>query len=128
MLYEMIAIIRPGKIHEVKEIMQTAGSTILRSGGVIRDMANWGVFMLPRATTYAQARYKKGHYVVMRYDAGVKAQETVSMALRLEPRVIRATSVKLGGGKLERMAKLNKVPWNTLISQQEQEGILSGKV
>lgn len=108
--------------------MQTAGSTILRSGGVIRDMANWGVFMLPRATTYAQARYKKGHYVVMRYDAGVKAQETVSMALRLEPRVIRATSVKLGGGKLERMAKLNKVPWNTLISQQEQEGILSGKV
>ncbi|KAI6367842.1 hypothetical protein MCOR25_004807 [Pyricularia grisea] len=123
MLYEMIAIIRPGKIHEVKEIMQTAGSTILRSGGVIRDIANWGVFMLPRATTYAQARYKKGHYVVMRYDAGVKAQETVSMALRLEPRVIRATSVKLGAGKLERMAKLSKVPWNTQVSMQMEKGL-----
>ncbi|ORY63473.1 ribosomal protein S6 [Pseudomassariella vexata] len=111
MLYELIGIVRPGKITEVKEIVQAAGSLILRQRGVIRGIANWGVFSLPKAISIHQRRHQTGHYFCLRYDASVKTQEEVKQVLAKDPRIIRHTNVKLGDGKLETMSKFGGVDW-----------------
>ncbi|KAK3937983.1 ribosomal protein S6 [Diplogelasinospora grovesii] len=114
MLYEMIGIVRPGNLAEVKEIVLTAGQIILRQGGVVRDIKNWGVFMLPRATSRHQVRYTRGHYFVLRYDAGVSTHEAVRSTLAVDPRVIRAAGVKLGDGKLETLSRLGPINWKKM--------------
>ncbi|KAK4120231.1 hypothetical protein N657DRAFT_649292 [Parathielavia appendiculata] len=114
MLYETIGIVRPGSLSEVKEIVLTAGQLILRQGGVIRDISNWGIFHLPRAVSRSQTRYTKGHYFVMRYDAGIATHQDVTKTLRVDPRVIRAGGVKLGDGKLETLSKFGAVKWKNM--------------
>ncbi|KAH6839593.1 ribosomal protein S6 [Chaetomium sp. MPI-CAGE-AT-0009] len=114
MLYEMIGIVRPGNLKEVKEIVLTAGQLILRQGGVIRDVANWGVFHLPRAVSLNQTRHVRGHYFVLRYDAGVATHQDVARTLRVDPRVIRSGGVKLGDGKLETLSRFGAVQWKNL--------------
>ncbi|KAK0647169.1 ribosomal protein S6 [Cercophora newfieldiana] len=111
MLYEIIGIARPGNIAEVKEIVLSAGQIILRNGGVIRDIKNWGTFRLPNAISRHQVRYTKGHYFIMRYDAGIKTHQEVRETLAVDPRIIRAGGVKLGDGKLETLAKFRDIPW-----------------
>ncbi|KXX82501.1 hypothetical protein MMYC01_201250 [Madurella mycetomatis] len=110
MLYE----VRPNNLAEVKEIVLTAGQLILGQGGVIRDIANWGVFMLPRSVSRNQIRYTRGHYFVMRYDAAVKTHQAVTSTLAVDPRVIRSGGVKLGDGKLETMSKFGKIQWRRM--------------
>lgn len=90
-----------------------AGQQVLRQGGVIRSINNWGVFTLPRAISKGQALHHNGHYFVMRYDASAKTQQEVLSAMRLDPRMIRSTSVKLGDGKLETLSKFGQIDWMT---------------
>ncbi|TVY29412.1 37S ribosomal protein, mitochondrial [Lachnellula hyalina] len=112
MLYELIAVVRPGNLAEVKEIARTAGSLILRSGGTIRGLNNWGVFNLPKKTRKHQAQYTNGHYFVMRFDASSKIQDDVRMTLGLDPRMIKFSSVKLGDGTLESLSRISgNVEW-----------------
>ena len=80
---------------------------------MVRDIANWGTFALPRPVTRHEMRHTRGHYFVMRIDAGIRTQEQLSRTLRLDPRIIRSSSVKLGGGKLETLSRIGKVPWTT---------------
>ncbi|KAI1326668.1 ribosomal protein S6 [Xylariaceae sp. FL0255] len=111
MLYELIGIVRPGNLAEVREIATAAGQTVLKNRGVIRGLSNWGVFSLPKATSAAQVRYSTGHYFAMRFDASVSTQEEVRRILKSDPRVIRYSSVKLGDGKLETMSRMGGVEW-----------------
>ncbi|KAK2604466.1 hypothetical protein N8I77_007395 [Diaporthe amygdali] len=111
MLYEMIGIVRPGNLAEVKEIVLAAGQLVLRNGGVIRSVDNWGVFALPRAVSKAQQLHHNGHYFAMRYDASTEAQGVVRSTMNLDPRVIRSTSVKLGDGKLESLSRFGQINW-----------------
>ncbi|KAK7967286.1 uncharacterized protein PG986_001563 [Apiospora aurea] len=97
MLYELIGIVRPGNLAEVKEIVSTTGALILRERGVIRGLSNWGVFSLPRAVSVHQMRHTTGHYFAMRYDAGVDTQ-----------------NVKLGDGKLDTMSRIGAIGWQRL--------------
>ncbi|PMD22070.1 ribosomal protein S6 [Hyaloscypha hepaticicola] len=114
MLYELIAVVRPGKIAEVKEIARTTGSLILSSGGTIRGIKNWGVFSLPKRTRKHQAQYHNGHYFIMRYDASSRIQDDVRKTLGLDPRMIKFSSVKLGDGTLESLSKIGgSIPWDT---------------
>ncbi|KAK7935012.1 mitochondrial 37S ribosomal protein YmS16 [Apiospora marii] len=114
MLYELIGIVRPGNLAEVKEIVSTTGALILRERGVIRGLSNWGVFSLPRAVSAHQMRHSTGHYFAMRYDASVDTQKSVSKVLRNDPRMIRHTSVKLGDGKLDTMSRIGAIGWQRL--------------
>ncbi|AEO69756.1 mitochondrial 37S ribosomal protein YmS16 [Thermothielavioides terrestris NRRL 8126] len=114
MLYETIGIVRVGKLSEVKEIVLTAGQIILRQGGVIRDVANWGVFHLPRTISHNQKRHSRGHYFVLRYDASIATHKAVRDALDVDPRVLRAGGVKLGDGKLETLSKFGPVKWRSM--------------
>jgi len=109
MLYELIAVVRPGSLHEVKEIARTTGNLVLNSGGVIRGITNWGTFLLPKRTVVHQAAHHSGHYFVMRFDSTGRAQEMVRRTLGLDPRMIKHSIVKLDknplaphtGGKAE---------------------------
>ncbi|KAK9423855.1 putative Ribosomal protein S6 [Seiridium unicorne] len=102
------SFVRPGNLAEVKEIVLAAGNMILQNRGVIRGVSNWGVFSLPKPTSSHQMRHKTGHYFAMRFDASVSTQEAVKQVLAKDPRMIRHTSVKLGDGKLDTLAKLGK--------------------
>ncbi|CEF75076.1 hypothetical protein SNK03_003126 [Fusarium graminearum] len=117
MLYELIAIVRPGSLLEVKEIAQTVGSLVLKNGGVVRGLANWGVFSLPKPISVHQMKHTHGHYFVMRYDAAAKVHHDVRNTLRLEPRMIRAAHVKLGDGKLESLSRFGPPKWKTTGSE-----------
>ncbi|CAH0036551.1 unnamed protein product [Clonostachys solani] len=111
MLYELIGVVRQGSLTEVREIAQTVGSLVVKNGGVIRGLANWGVFALPRPVSIHQMRHTHGHYFVMRYDASTKVHQDVRSTLRLEPRMIRSAHVKLGDGKLETLARFGSPKW-----------------
>ncbi|EKD19850.1 mitochondrial 37S ribosomal protein bS6m [Drepanopeziza brunnea f. sp. 'multigermtubi'] len=113
MLYELIAIVRPNNLAEVKEIARTTGSLILRNGGTIRGIRNWGVWSLPKRTRKHQALYSDGHYFIMRYDASSKVQDDVRKTLGLDPRMIKFGSVKLGDGTLEKLSRIGgEIPWD----------------
>lgn len=88
-----------------------AGQLVLKQGGVIRSVDNWGVFTLPRAVSRNQMLHHNGHYFAMRYDASTRTQEEVRSTMRLDPRVIRSTSVKLGDGKLETTSRFGQISW-----------------
>ncbi|KAK5655323.1 hypothetical protein OQA88_5890 [Cercophora sp. LCS_1] len=111
MLYEIIGIARTGNLAEVKEIVLSAGQIILRNGGVIRDVKNWGTFLLPKPISRLQTRHTKGHYFVMRYDASIAAHNKVKDTLAVDPRMIRAGGVKLGDGKLEGLGRFAGIKW-----------------
>lgn len=95
-------------------IARTTGSLILKSGGTIRGIRNWGIFSLPKRTRKHQAQYKDGHYFIMRYDASSKIQDDVRKTLGLDPRMIKFSSVKMGDGTLESLSKIGgTIPWET---------------
>ncbi|MCJ1302737.1 hypothetical protein MMC08_005541 [Hypocenomyce scalaris] len=96
MLYELIAVVRQGNIAEVKEIARTTGALILNSGGVVRGITNWGVFLLTGPTRKHQARHERGHHFIMRFDTSVEGQIGVRKLLSLDPRMVRFSVVKLG--------------------------------
>lgn len=90
----------------VIRIARTTGALILRNGGTIRGMKNWGVFSLPKKTRKHQAQYVDGHYWIMRYDASVSTSDDVRKTLGLDPRMIKFSTVKLGDGTLASLSKL----------------------
>ncbi|KAJ5773518.1 hypothetical protein N7457_008414 [Penicillium paradoxum] len=120
MLYELIAIVRPGSLNEVREIARNAGTQVIRSGGVVRGYTNWGSFRLPKVTTKHQARYTDGHHFIMRFDSSGSVQSSIRRTLGLDPRMINFSVVKLGD-KLEEIKDINgKVEWNNISTIAEQ--------
>ncbi|KND90874.1 37S ribosomal protein MRP17, mitochondrial [Tolypocladium ophioglossoides CBS 100239] len=98
-------------------IAQTVGSLVLKNGGVVRGLANWGVFSLPKPVSVHQMKHTHGHYFVMRYDASTKVHHDLRNTLRLEPRMIRSAHVKLGDGKLETLSRFGAPRWRTQGSE-----------
>ncbi|RKF59512.1 37S ribosomal protein MRP17, mitochondrial [Erysiphe neolycopersici] len=114
MLYELIAIVRVGSLDEIYSLARTAGSIILRNGGIIRSLSNWGRFSLPRKVHKNQAIHTEGQYFIMRFDSSSKTQQEVRNTLGLDPRMIRFSSVKLGDGTLVKSSRIgSSVPWLT---------------
>lgn len=104
---------RPEDILIRSRIARTTGALILKSGGTIRGIKNWGIFALPKKTRKNQQQHQDGHYFIMRYDASSKTQDDVRTTLGLDPRMIKFSTVKLGDGKLESISKISgKIPWS----------------
>ncbi|MCJ1433229.1 hypothetical protein MMC27_002588 [Xylographa pallens] len=120
MLYELVAVVRPGNVAEVKEIARITGSLILGSNGVVRGLTNWGTFLLTKPVRAHQARHIQGHHFVMRFDCSPQTQEAVKTMLGLDPRMIRFGVVKLGDGTLNGMKDVQgRVEWNRLEKERE---------
>ncbi|KAK8154343.1 ribosomal protein S6 [Phyllosticta citrichinensis] len=116
MLYEMIGIVRPGKLNEVKEIAKSAGTIILNAGGVVRGVTNWGVFQLPRPTRKHQMTHSSGHHFILRFDASSHAQHQLRRTMSLDPRLIRYTMVKLGDSLADIADVPGSAPWGSGLS------------
>ncbi|KAF2225884.1 37S ribosomal protein-like protein Mrp17 [Elsinoe ampelina] len=95
-LYELIGIVRPGKVAEVREIAKTTSTLILNAGGVIRGITNWGTFLLPKPQRRHNAVHHFGHHFIVRFDSSSRTQHAVRRTLGLDPRMIRYSVVKLG--------------------------------
>ncbi|KAL2410298.1 hypothetical protein ABEF95_003709 [Exophiala dermatitidis] len=127
MLYELVAVVRPGNLSHVKEIARIAGQQVLDNRGVIRGLKNWGQFDLPRPTTKHQTQHHQGHYFIMQFDAPVKVQQEVRRMLSLDPRMIRFSVVKIGdklggvNGAIEEQT--GDIPWNSRA--QSADGLSS---
>ncbi|KAL8661322.1 MAG: hypothetical protein Q9202_005687 [Teloschistes flavicans] len=98
MLYEMIAVVRPNNIAEVKEIAHKAGTLLLQNGGVIRSLTNWGPFLLTKPVKKHQQKHDSGHHFIMRFDASPEVQAAMRKAIAIDPRMIRCGVVKMVGG------------------------------
>ncbi|OAL46412.1 37S ribosomal protein Mrp17 [Pyrenochaeta sp. DS3sAY3a] len=96
MLYEMIGVVRPGRLAEIKEIVKTAGKIVLDSNGVVRGVTNWGTFLLPKPAKKLQSTHHYGHHFIMRFDASAKTQHVLRRTMSLDPRLIRYSVVKMG--------------------------------
>ncbi|KAF2703527.1 37S ribosomal protein Mrp17 [Pleomassaria siparia CBS 279.74] len=96
MLYEMIGVVRPGRLNEVKEIAKTAGKIVLEKNGVVRGVTNWGTFLLPKPAKKLQTTHHVGHHFIMRFDASPKTQHALRRTMSLDPRMIRYSIVKMG--------------------------------
>ncbi|TKA69552.1 hypothetical protein B0A49_05736 [Cryomyces minteri] len=119
MLYELIAVVRPGKLFEVKEIARTTGNIVLNAGGVVRGITNWGTFPLPKPLRKHQTLHHTGHYFIMRFDSSARAQHAVRRTLGLDPRMIRYSVVKMGS-TLEQIKEVGgKAEWNGAASAEK---------
>ncbi|KAL5397341.1 hypothetical protein PMIN06_002690 [Paraphaeosphaeria minitans] len=96
MLYEMIGVVRPGRLSEVKEIAKTAGKIVLEKNGVVRGVTNWGTFLLPKPAKKLQSSHNVGHHFIMRFDASARTQHSLRRTMSLDPRLIRYSIVKMG--------------------------------
>ncbi|KAK7192114.1 37s ribosomal protein mrp17 [Paraphaeosphaeria sporulosa] len=96
MLYEMIGVVRPGRLSEVKEIAKTAGKIVLERNGVVRGVTNWGTFLLPKPAKKLQSSHNVGHHFIMRFDASARTQHSLRRTMSLDPRLIRYSIVKMG--------------------------------
>ncbi|RMD41959.1 hypothetical protein DV735_g3188, partial [Chaetothyriales sp. CBS 134920] len=104
MLYELIAVVRPGNLNHVRDIASSVGSQILAARGVIRGLSNWGQFDLPRPTTKHQNQNFQGHYFVMQFDSSIATLNGVQRQLSLDPRMVRFSVVKVA----DKLGKRNK--------------------
>ena len=84
-----------------------AGVLLLRNGGVIRSLTNWGPFLLTKPVLKHQARQDSGHHFAMRFDASPAVQAMVRKAIAVDPRMIRCGVVRMVGG--EKMVGKNGV-------------------
>lgn len=106
--------------HEYR-IASIVGSQVLHSGGVVRGITNWGPFRLPKPVTRHQSRYHQGHYFIVRFDSSSKTQESVQRTLKLDPRMIRFSVVKMGS-KLEEIKDVpGRVDWNQGYQSDERK-------
>ncbi|KAF1352939.1 37S ribosomal protein Mrp17 [Lizonia empirigonia] len=96
MLYEMIGVVRPGRLSEVKEIAKTAGKIVLERNGVVRGVSNWGTFLLPKPAKKLQSTHHYGHHFIMRFDSSSRTQHSLRKTMSLDPRLIRYSIVKMG--------------------------------
>ncbi|KAI4718345.1 hypothetical protein E4T48_05391 [Aureobasidium sp. EXF-10727] len=111
MLYELIGVVRPGNLAEVREIAKTTGNIVLNAGGVVRGITNWGVFHLPKPMRKNTVTHNTGHYFVVRFDSSARTQHAVRRTLGLDPRMLRYSVVKMGGTLEELRSVVGEVQW-----------------
>ncbi|MCJ1329467.1 hypothetical protein MMC10_006147 [Thelotrema lepadinum] len=114
MLYELIAVVRPGRVTDVKELVRSTGQIILSQRGVIRSIANWGTYLLTKPINRRTARYTEGHHFIMRFDCAPSTQDAVKRMLGVDPRMLKFGVVKVGDGTLGGMMDKAGVNWTRL--------------
>ncbi|ETN44973.1 ribosomal protein S6 [Cyphellophora europaea CBS 101466] len=127
MLYELIAVVRPGNIAHIKEIATNTGRTILNSKGTIRSLTNWGQFDLPRPTTKHQTQHYTGHYFILQFDSSAAAQQEVKRTLALDPRMIRFSVVKMAD-KMGKQAGMEGIDGNDGVVRWGKESLLDSSL
>ncbi|KAK9448806.1 mitochondrial 37S ribosomal protein bS6m [Limtongia smithiae] len=106
MLYELIGIARVSNMKEVRDLVRTMGSMVVKSGGVVRS-TNWlGRQFLPHVVGKHQQLHFAGNHFSMIFVSSAKVQNDIYELLSVDPRMIRITVVKTGEN-LKQLAR----PW-----------------
>ncbi|KAG2186300.1 hypothetical protein INT43_002738 [Umbelopsis isabellina] len=99
--YELVCIARSNLAKtNMHDLLKTSASQVLDKGGVVRGFENWGSRNLPHRIKRHQQYFDSGHYWLMHFDANPGTVQDLGKKLRVDPRVLRHTVVKLGS-KLE---------------------------
>lgn len=108
MLYEIVGIARavgPTPIKETQDIIRTIGKLIVNNRGVVRKIENMEIRPLPKIMKKNRQSFIVGSHFYIRFDASPGVQSEVFRTLRVDPRMIRSTIVKVGGDSLKDLAK-----------------------
>ncbi|EMR09852.1 ribosomal protein S6 [Pneumocystis murina B123] len=107
-LYELLCITKADlKIKSLRELAKTSGSTIINKGGIIRGFEDWGNLILPKKKKKHQQIHHEGRHWTMLFDSNPQAQLEINKILRLDPRVINYSIIKLGSKLHEISEKSN---------------------
>ncbi|KAI9594727.1 30S ribosomal protein S6 [Syncephalis fuscata] len=95
--YELVCISR-GRIQtaQLGDLLRTSARSILQNGGVVRGFVNLGERELPYRMKRHQLYHHRGHYWLMHFDANPATVKELTDNLRIDTRVIRQTTIKLG--------------------------------
>ena len=123
---------------QIKSLVRLAATHILNNGGVVRNIQYWGTETLPQRMRSHGTNHEHGEYVsfsypiyrpifellplsywTMHFDASPEKQKGLNKLLRKDPRVIRATVLKMGD-------RIENVAWKypkTIISAPDVTGV-----
>ncbi|ORX81710.1 30S ribosomal protein S6 [Basidiobolus meristosporus CBS 931.73] len=99
--YELVCISR-ARLSEpnLADLLRKTATQVMERGGVVRGFENMGEQALPYRMKRHQTYHSEGRYWLMHFDANPNTLTTMDAKLRVDPRVIRHTFIKLGS-KLE---------------------------
>ncbi|KAG4300710.1 hypothetical protein PCANB_002957 [Pneumocystis canis] len=107
-LYELLCIAKADlKLKNLRELVKTLGSTIINKGGIIREFEDWGNMILPKKIKKYQEIHYEGHHWTMLFDSNPQTQLEINKILKLDPRIIRHSIIKLGSRLYEISKKSN---------------------
>ncbi|KAA1476767.1 hypothetical protein DENSPDRAFT_867389 [Dentipellis sp. KUC8613] len=90
-----IAAHQPKFVH-IKELVRQSATHVMQQGGVVRGFKFWGTQTLPQRMHRHKHWHEIGDYWTMHFDASPENQRGLARLLRKDPRVIRATTLKMG--------------------------------
>ncbi|KAL1921465.1 mitochondrial 37S ribosomal protein bS6m [Calcarisporiella thermophila] len=95
--YELVCIARSGLAQtSLRDLVKTSTTYILDRGGVVRGFQNWGERELPHRIKRHQQKHSDGLYWVMQFDSNPQIVQELTRKMRVDPRVLRHTFIKLG--------------------------------
>ncbi|KAG5518595.1 hypothetical protein PMAC_002991 [Pneumocystis sp. 'macacae'] len=95
------------KQKSLRELVKTSGSIIINKGGIIRELEDWGNMVLPKKIKKHQQIHYEGHHWTMLFDSNPQTQHEINRILKLDPRIIRYSIIKLGNKLCEISEKIN---------------------
>ncbi|GAA5915296.1 hypothetical protein JCM5296_000541 [Sporobolomyces johnsonii] len=108
-LYELVCIASHStQLAPLRSLTQSAASLIHHNGGVVRSLDHWGTRNLPAKAKVGKRRGGGGggdasaggswvgDYWTMRFDANPPTLKALNDRLRLDPLVLRWTTLKVG--------------------------------
>ncbi|GMA50766.1 30S ribosomal protein S6 [Alicyclobacillus contaminans] len=91
--YETMYILKPElEAEEIKELVDKYQALVTEHGGQITELQEMG----KRRLAYEINRNREGYYVLMQFSADTDLTRELERVLRLEDRVLRYLTVRLG--------------------------------
>ncbi|TFY77515.1 hypothetical protein EWM64_g6497 [Hericium alpestre] len=80
----------------IKDLVRSSALHVMNNGGVVRGVKFWGTQVLPNKMRRNRVIHTHGDYWTMHFDASPDNQKNLARIMRKDPRVIRATMLKMG--------------------------------
>ncbi|KZT08460.1 uncharacterized protein LAESUDRAFT_723984 [Laetiporus sulphureus 93-53] len=95
--YQMLCITAHyPEFKHIKNLVTQCATHVMKNGGVVRDIKSWGTLSLPQRMRRHKQYFEIGDYWTMKFDASPRSLRQLNTLMKLDPRVIRWTTLKLG--------------------------------
>ncbi|KAI0311711.1 hypothetical protein OF83DRAFT_1149702 [Amylostereum chailletii] len=113
--YQLVCIAAHNRdfVH-IQGLVRQSATHVMGQGGVVRGLRYWGLKTLPQRMRSHKVNHSFGDYWTMHFDASPTNQRDLFKLLRKDPRVIRATMLKMGE-RIEDVARAERKPEQTLV-------------